>query len=281
MTAAMAAFAVSDAFIKTATASIGVMQCITLISLGNFLIFAPKVWQEGQRILSRDLFHKAVVVRTIGEVLGSWGVFMAISTIALSTATAMTQAQPLAMTLAAAVFLKEKVGWRRWAAVAAGLVGVMVIMRPGLAVFDPNMMWSVLAIVGLTMRDVGSRMLPKNISSSFALAWAVLVLAVFAAIMLLSGPGWQPMDTKATVMVLFATATVTIALVTITLALRSGEVSAVAPFRYTRIVFAMILAMVFFGERPDAMTWLGTAIIVGSGIYAFWRERRARASIQA
>jgi drug/metabolite transporter (DMT)-like permease len=107
------------------------------------------------------------------------------------------------------------------------------------------------------------------------------MLTLFAVIMMLTGPGWQPMDTKSTILVLSATATVTIALVTITLALRSGEISAVAPFRYTRIVFAMVLAMIFFGERPDAMTWLGTGIVVGSGIYAFWRERRVQAQIPA
>ena len=274
MTAAMAAFAISDAFIKQAADVIGTTQCIALISLGNFVIFAPQVWQHDERILSRNLFHPAVAIRTMGEVMGSFGLVLAITLNPLSTATAIIQAQPLALTLAAAVFLRESVGWRRWVAVAAGFAGVMIIMRPGFGAFDPNLLWTLLAITGLTMRDIGSRMLPRHISSPFALTWAVALLTVIATMLMFFDRGWTPMDTWTTLCILAATATVTIAFVAITLALRTGEVSAVAPFRYTRIIFAMAIAMIFFAERPDALTWIGTAVIVGSGIYAFWRERQ-------
>ncbi|QMU59130.1 MAG: EamA family transporter [Boseongicola sp.] len=280
MTTAMAFFAFSDAFIKEVTLTISVPQCMALISIGNLLIFAPQVWMHGERIFSRNVFNTAVIARTIGEVLGSIGVVMSLATIPLATASALFQAQPLAVTLAAALVLKETVGWRRWSAVAIGFGGVMVILRPGVGEVDPNLLWSILAIIGLTMRDIGSRVLPAGLSSPFALTWAVIALLVVTTAMVVFGDGWTPMDTKSIFLVLGATITVTIAFIAVTLAMRTGEVSAIAPFRYTRMIFALTIAYFVFAEVPDVFTWVGTFIIIGSGIYAFWRERHLQLARQ-
>ena len=114
MTLAMGLFAASDAFIKHATGEIGVGQCIALISLGNLLVFAPMLWREGGRILDRKALHRSVVIRTIGEAAGSFGVVMALATIPLALASAIIQAQPLAVTLAAV---------HSWASAWAGVGG--------------------------------------------------------------------------------------------------------------------------------------------------------------
>ena len=186
----------------------------------------------------------------------------------------MLQAQPLAVTMAAALFLGEKVGPRRWAAVGRGFFGVLLILRPGADAFDANALWAVVGIIGLTARDLGTRMLPPNITTPFVSAWALLLLGILGVLITPWSGAWRAIDTITWVWLIGASAAVAVAFFAITAALRQGEVSAIAPFRYTRMVFALAIAMLFLSERPDIWTWVGTALIIGSGIYAFWREKQ-------
>jgi drug/metabolite transporter (DMT)-like permease len=98
--------------------------------------------------------------------------------------------------------------------------------------------------------------------------------------MMPSEGGWQPVDTLTWVWLGGVSVSVTAAFLTITAALRAGEISAIAPFRYTRMVFALLIAYLVFGERPDLAMWLGTLLIIGSGLYAYWRERQRNAAAQ-
>ena len=229
--------------------------------------------KAAQPIFSSRIRHHAFVIRTAGEVLGSLGYVMALSLVPLATASAMLQAQPLAMTTAAAIFLREHVGPRRWTAVGLGFVGVLMIIRPGADDFDPNILWALLGIAGFTLRDLGTRLLPKDISTPFVSFWALFVLGLLGlAIMPVDG-AWRPVDGLTWIWLVGCSVSVAVAFFVITAALRIGELSAIAPFRYTRMVFALAIAILLLGESPDATTWAGTALIVGSGIYAFWRER--------
>ena len=187
------------------------------------------------------------------------------------------QAQPLVVMLVAALFLGETVGWRRWAAVGVGFLGVMLIIRPS-ANFDINMLLPLLGVLGLTARDVGTRLLPEKISADFAIIWAVIPMIAVAGAATTFTTGWQPVSPALWLWLGACTISITIAYIFITAAFRSGEVSAVAPFRYTRMVFALFIAMVFFGERPDLTVWLGIALIIGSGLYALWRESQAEST---
>jgi drug/metabolite transporter (DMT)-like permease len=215
-----------------------------------------------------------MVIRATGEVVGNFGIVMALALAPLSTVAALGQAQPLAVTLAAALFLRERVGWRRWMAVLLGFLGVLIILRPGLGDFDPNLLWVLLYIFGLAARDVASRALPAEVSTPFAVAWAMLPLSVVGLLTMPFQGGWHPVDGSAAFYLAATTAAVAAAIWMLTTALRTGEVSSVAPFRYMRILFALAIAFVVFREVPDAYTWLGAALIVGSGLYAFFRERR-------
>jgi len=273
MTAAMAAFAISDAFVNRAAETLPTGQILAITCSLGLLPFLFRLKKNGERIFSVKLLHHAVLIRTTGEVLGSLGYVMALSLVPLATASAMLQAQPLAMTMAAAIYLGERVGPRRWTAVGLGFVGVMMIIRPGAEAFDPNVLWTLLGIAGLTARDIGTRLLPKDISTSFASFWVLFLLALLGlAIMPIDG-AWRPIEGLAWIWLIGCSATVAVAIVVITAALRIGEISAIAPFRYTRMVFALAIAILLLGESPDAMTWAGTALIVCSGIYAYWRER--------
>ena len=180
----------------------------------------------------------------------------------------------MAVTMGAALFLGEKVGWRRWLAVVLGFVGVLIILRPGLGDFDPNLLWVLLYIFGLAARDVASRAIPQTVSTPFAVAWAMLPMSFAGAAMMPFQGGWHPVDGLTAFWLAGTTLAAAVALWMLTTALRTGEVSSVAPFRYTRILFALTIAFVIFDEVPDAFTWAGAALIVGSGLYAFFRERQ-------
>ena len=274
MVAAVAAFAVTDAFIKGITRSIPVGQALLLISLGNLVWFLPRTLLAGHRLFSRDALAPAVVIRSLGEASGSFGIVAALAVLPLATVSAIMQAQPLVVMMVAAIFLGEEVGWRRWVAVGVGFAGVLVILRPD-ASFDLNMLWPLFGVIGLTARDIGTRILPRRISADFAITWAVILLVALGAGLTLGHGAWVQVDALTWGLIAGATVAVTLAFILITEAFRTGEVSVIAPFRYTRMVFALAIAMLIFGERPDAATWLGIALIVGSGLYAFWREQRA------
>ena len=272
MVAAMAFFAAVDAFVKLAGATLGVGQIIAVSSAGTLAIFWSLMLSRGEPLWSSRAFERAVLLRTCGEALGSIAIVVALGLAPLSSVIAVMQAQPLVVTVAAAVFLSEAVGWRRSLAIAIGFLGVMIVIRPGLGGFDPNLLWAVVALLGLTLRDLASRVLPSDMTTRFAVAWSMIPMTIIGcAIMGLEG-GWRPMGLLEWIWLAGISVTVSIALWALTSAMRIGEVAAIAPFRYSRMVFAMIIAMVVFQERPDMLTWLGVALIIGSGIYAFWRE---------
>jgi drug/metabolite transporter (DMT)-like permease len=272
---AMALFALEDMFIKLLAGRVPLGQILVLLGVGGFAIFTGLVWSRGERLWSRDLLVPAVLIRMVGESLGTIGFATAIALTPITTASAIIQAMPLAVTLGAAMFLGEQVGWRRWTAIVVGFIGVLVVIRPGTSGFDPLSLFAVLGVFGLGLRDLATRAAPKHISS-FAvvvpsgLAWNLVAGAEWVA---LSAPDWGT--------ILAAQAVGVLAYAALVLATRTGAVAVVAPFRYSRIVFAMIVGVLVFGERPDGWTLVGTGIIVASGLYTLWRETRLARSRRA
>ncbi len=270
---AMACFAVVDALVKLASESQGAGQVIFISSVATFGLFWMAMWRSRERLFVPDALNPALLIRTAGEVAGSIGIVVALGLAPLSSVIALAQAQPLAVVLGAALFLREDVGWRRWAAVGLALIGVLLILRPGFSAFDPNLLWVLVYVFGLATRDLASRRLPTRISTSFAVAWSMVPMALAGALMMAFQGGWRPVSLETAVWYLGMILALAAALWTLTTAMRSGEVSSVAPFRYSRILFALIIAYLVFGEIPDLMTWAGVTLIVCSGLYAFWRER--------
>ena len=275
MIGAMAAFATVDVFFKLATYSQSAAQILALTSLASMAVFVVIVWRNGDRVFSKNARNPLVQIRAVGEMFGTYGIVMALASVPLSEVTVIAQSQPLAVTLMAALFLKEKVGPRRWTAVALGLLGVIIIMRPGLGAFNPNHLWVLLYVVGLSVRDVASRALPPQISTPFVISWSLMWLTVFGALLMPFQGGWHPVDGANALYLIAIVIFVSIALALITASFRAGEIGAVAPFRYSRIVFGLAFAFFVFGEILDVISWLGLALIVGSGLYAFWRESQS------
>ena len=169
----------------------------------------------------------------------------------------------------------EKVGWRRWAAISVGFVGVMVVIRPGLDGFQPAALWVLVTVGGLALRDLAARRIPADISNNQVSAWGIASVAVLGAGMMPFQTAVMPTAMQGAMLIgalVFGTA----GYWAITAATRLGEVSVVAPFRYSRLIFAIVIGAAFFAEYPDAMTLIGAAMIIGSGLYSFARERARR-----
>lgn len=274
MIGAMASFSTVDAFFKLATRTQSAGQILAITSLGSLAIFVTILWRNGERLFHANARHRLVQIRAVSETAGTYGIVMALAVVPLAEVTVIAQSQPLVVTLMAAAFLGEKVGPRRWMAVALGLLGVIIIMRPGLGTFDPNHLWVLLYVVGLSFRDVASRALPSNLSTPFVVSWSLIWLTFFGLFLMPFQGGWHPIDGLTGFYLVGITVMVSVALALITMSFRAGEIGAVAPFRYSRIVFGLALAWLVFGETLDLISWLGLALIVSSGLYAFWRERQ-------
>ncbi len=273
MVASMAGFAIEDMFIKWAAADVPTGQILLLLSVFGTPFFAILAWRQGARLWVREALHPAVVWRNVGEMLGSAGFVTALALTPLTSATAIFQATPLVVTLGAALFLGESVGWRRWTAILVGFCGVIMIIRPGMDGFDINSLWSVVAVIGLSARDVATRRIPQTISTMQLAAWGFMAGGILGAGMLAGSGGAIWLTGAQTGYIGGALLFGIGAYWAITQASRLGEISVITPFRYARLIFALIIGAFVFQERPDLITLSGAALIIGSGLYTFARER--------
>jgi drug/metabolite transporter (DMT)-like permease len=275
MTAAMAGFAVEDMLLKAAAAELPVGQILILFGGLGMLAFAGLVRAQGGRLLHPAILSAPVLTRAGFEVSGRLFYTLAIALTPLSLASAILQAAPLVVVAGAALVFGERVGWRRWSAIAAGFAGVMVILRPGLEGFSALSLLAVLGMLGFAGRDLATRAAPPALTN-FQLGvygFAMMIPAGAALLALGFGRAVVPSG-SALALVGAATAVGVAAYWALTVSVRTGDVSAVAPFRYTRLVFAMVLGIAVFGERPDGATLIGSAIVVAAGVYALIRSAR-------
>ncbi len=277
MTLAMAGFAVEDAFIKLLSDSWSSGQIILALGLFGTPIFAGMCHLRGTSFFNRNLLHPAVLWRCLAEMIGTVGFITSLTLIPLSLASAILQAAPIFVTLWAALFLGEKVGWRRWSAVFAGLIGVLIILRPGFDAFDPLALFAVLGMAGLAARDIAIRRVPAAVTSLQIAGMGFVVLIPTGLLLLgVGGQGLEPVTPHSAGIFFVTLAVGVVAYSCIVTGTRVGEVGFVVPFRYTRLIFALLLGFVFFAERPDAATLIGATIVVASGLYTLIREARVR-----
>lgn len=285
MVLSMAGFALEDMFIKYLAGTLAIGQITIMLGIGGALAFSAVSAWRGEPTLSRLMLHPAVMLRSLGEMIGTLSYLTALALTPLSSVSSILQAMPLAVTLGAALFMGAQVGWRRWTAIVVGFCGVLMIIRPGLSGFEPASLFAVLAVFGLALRDLATRAVPVTATSWQLSTYGFLALIPTGFIMLgVSGEMTVPSRQD---WMLFAGAMMAslVAYYAIVGAMRLGEVAVVTPFRYSRLIFALLIGILLFGERPDFWTYAGAAIIIGSGLYTFLRERhmarRARARVRA
>lgn len=276
MVAAMAGFALQDVFIKVMAAAMPAGQIVFLMGAGGLAVLAGIATLRSVPLLTRAFLAPAMLGRNASEFACATTLVTALALVPLSLVTAIMQATPLMVTAGAALWFGEQVGWRRWTAVAVGFLGVMIILRPGTEGFEPAALWAVAGSVSLALRDLVTRALPREVASLQVSTWAFAAILLAGLSMLAYGPPPVAPDAQGWAQTAAMVALGLLAYSALVLSTRFGEIAVVAPFRYSRIVFALALGMSLFGERPDGWTLLGIALVVGSGLYTLVREARLR-----
>ena len=274
MILAMAGFALEDLFIKLLSLHLPVSQILITLGFSGACVFFITALLTHAPILHKDLLNKTLIIRTFCELFAALFFVSAIALTPLSSATSILMATPLMVTIGAAVFFEEKVGWRRWTAVMIGFCGVLLILRPGFDSFMPASLLAVISTVFLAIRDLVTRAMRFEISTTTVSMYAFFACGIsgFIAMPFYSA---MVMPSSGEVMYLIsATVVGVIGYYAIVLATRNGDASVISSFRYSRLVFVMLLATIILAERPDLLTLSGAAIIVLSGVYTFIRENK-------
>lgn len=278
MTLAMTSFTVNDAFFKLLGSDLPFFQILFLRSLAAaaiLVLLAARAGAFRMALSRRDRW--LVGLRTLAEIAAAYLFLTALVHMEIANVTAILQALPLTVTLGAALFLGEPVGWRRLLAIAVGFAGVYLIVRPGSDGFTIYSVYAVLAVLSVTVRDLAARRLSPEVPSLRVAAATALGVLCFAGAGA-AGTDWQPMTSVHWLWLLGSVTMILGAYTMSVAAMRAGEIGFVAPFRYTSLLVALILGLLIFGDWPDGVTLLGAAIVVATGLFTLWRERRSRAA---
>lgn len=273
MTAGMFGFVTNDMFIKLASESLPTGQIIFLRGLVTTALVFALILATGELQRLYEARRPAVGWRAVGEV-GSTILFVtALFHIPIANATAILQAMPIIITVAAALFLGETVRWRRWLAVSAGFFGMLMIVQPGGEGFNVYALFAVAALVFLALRDLSTRFIPLGISALSVTAVTSVAVTLSGLVMALTEDWVMPAPHEFAYLgaaALFLTG----GYYFLVEAMRHGELSAVAPFRYTILIWSLIYGLLVWGEIPNLLALCGIGLVVGSGLYVLYRERR-------
>ncbi len=274
------AFTIGDAAMRLAAGTIPTGQSVFLRSLTSVVLVALAAHWTGVLASLRRALVPWMGWRCVGDAGNSLLFQAALARMPFADIMAVLQLTPLSLTAASALFLGATVGWRRWAAVAAGLVGTLLVIKPGTTAFNIFAILAVASVLCGTLRDVATRRLDSAIPtliillvSQAAVAAAGFGLALFQ--------GWVWPSGRGAALVGFAGAMTALGHLWMIIALRIGDVAAVAPFRYASVVWAILIGLMLFGEVPDGWSLVGMAVLVAAGLYAFHRERVNLRSVAA
>ena len=275
MMMSMACFAVEDTFIKLLSARLPATQILFSVGFGGALITLVLAIVLNVNLADKILLNKHVISRTIADLFGALSFTSAMVLIPMSLLASILQATPLFVTLGAAILLGEKVGWRRWSAIFIGFLGVIIILQPGYGSFQLASLLGLAAVLCLALRDVVTRDMATEIPTLTVTFYACLAMgsAGFIAYPFF-GPPIMP-TTYETIILICAAIIGLTGYFLLVLATRKGDVSVIAPFRYSRLLFSLGLASLILGEKLTLPILLGGLLVVSSGIYTFGRERRS------
>jgi drug/metabolite transporter (DMT)-like permease len=276
MCAAMAAFIVSDAGVKLASQTLPVGQVVLLRGLMCSALVVALLLVSGRGGDFRALRHPLVALRCGLEGLCAITFVGALSLLPLATVIATFLSAPLMITAAGALLFGETVRWRRWTAVIVGFLGMLIVVRPTAEGLNAGIALVLASTVLAVARDLVTRRIPASVPTGAVTAGAVMGSAAAGGVLALGQP-WLPVEWSVLAPLAIAALGVSAGSFAIIVAFRSGEVSAVSPFRYTLMVWSVIAGYAVFGEWPDARTWAGISLIVGAGLYTLWRETRVAA----
>jgi drug/metabolite transporter (DMT)-like permease len=282
MIASMAAFAVEDVFFKAAAAILPHGQILTIFGICGALVFALVARFKAEPLLIPDVLSRPMLIRFSFEITGRLFYFLAVALIPLSVATVILQAAPLVVVAGAVLIFGERASWRSWAAILVGFGGVLMILQPATEGFTALSILAVIGMLGFAGRDLASRGAPSTIGTlllGFYGFLAVIVAGVLLSIW--QGEAFVVPSLIAALAVGGALLFGLSAYVCLMKAMRTGDVSAVTPFRYTRLLFGIGAGVLIFGDEISLSMAVGTGLIVGAGIFLLWPVKRVTLAGQA
>lgn len=271
MMAAIFLFTVMDATAKALSQRVDVVMTLWARYTGQtlvvFLLVLPRL-----RTVLRTNYPWLQALRSIFLLLATTFFFFGISFIGLAEATAIIDLHPVLLTLGAAVILKEPFGLRRGLAIAAALLGALVIIRPGTAVFSPYAILPLMAAIMFAAYALTTRFVGRDEDAWTSLLYTAAVGTVILSVVVPFF--WVTPDATALSMMVVIGVIGAVGQLMLIRALMTAEAGVVAPFAYVGLIFATLWGFLFFGEIPDAATFVGAGIIVAAGIYVWYRETR-------
>ncbi|WP_299956940.1 DMT family transporter [uncultured Roseobacter sp.] len=273
MMASMACFTINDALIKATGGAVPLFQLLVLRGVLATLLIALLAWSRGAfrpSVAPQDWFW--IGFRSLSEVGAAYFFITALLNMPLANITAILQVLPLTVTLGSALFFREAVGWRRMSAIAIGFCGMLLIVRPGSDGFTLWSLYALIAVLCVTARDLSTRRLSSQVPSLLVTFSASLMVLVAAALASLS-IDWVPVSTQLGTLIAASSLFIVGGYYFSVQVMRAGDVSFIAPFRYTGLIWALVLGWLVFGDWPSALTLLGAGIIVATGLFTLYRER--------
>lgn len=278
MMASMAAFTLNDACIKATDNALPLFQLLTLRGIVTTLLICLLARRLGA--LRFNLSHRdwmLVALRSAAEIAAAYFFLTALLNMPLANVTAVLQVLPLTVTLGAALFFRDPVGWRRMSAILVGFAGMLLIVRPGPDGFDIDSLFALAAVLCVTVRDLATRRMSASVPSMTVTLVASLAVLAFFGIGSM-GTDWEPLDMRLTLLVAGASFFVLGGYLFSVMVMRVGDISFVAPFRYTGLLWALALGWLVFGDWPSDLTMLGAIIVVSTGVFTLYRERTVKAT---
>ncbi len=275
MTVGMAGYVVNDSLIKLAAEDLPLFEAIFIRGafITTWLLIAATIRGE-LRGATKDL-DRSLGLRVLMEAIGTALYLSALTRLPLAGLTAVLQIVPLIVTFVAARLLREAVSWHRVASVAVGFIGVLLIIRPTSADFNPWFLVGFLVVGAIVVREVATTSISTKIPSLVvSLTTAIVITAMgFVGAFI---EGWDQPTSREVGLLVGASAFLAMGYLGSVITIRVGDMSFSAPFRYTILVFAIILQIVVFGDVPDTPTFAGAGIVVAAGLYAVGRAAPER-----
>jgi S-adenosylmethionine uptake transporter len=277
MIASMASFTVNDTLVKLTDGAVPLFQLIFLRGLLTTALILATAGRLGPIHLNIGMRDWGIIaLRIIAEIGGTFFFLSALFNMPLGNVTAILQVIPLSVTLASALVLREAVGWRRTLAILIGFCGVLLIVKPGAAGFNIWSVYALIAVVCVTVRDLATRQLSRGVPSMTVTLVTAASITTAAGLASLGG-SWVPVSVEIGLLIAGASVFILGGYFFSIQVMRVGDVSFVAPFRYTGLIWALVLGWFVFGDWPGWMTLTGAFIVVTTGIFTLYRERKVSA----
>ena len=268
----MGCLTLGDLLIKIASQTLPLGQVMIVFGVGSITVFLGLMRIKGESVRLSSLTNPAVVLRNIGDLIAINGMCLALVFVPISTIGAVIQTVPLMVTAAAALFLGERVGTRRWLAIVIGFLGTLFVIQPGAGTFDITTTLVLIAAVGMALRDITTKLVRENFSTLLLSSYTSVLFIISGSVLLIISGGASVPDIGMIATLAAMIASGSLGFFFTTKAVRLGDVSVVIPFRYTRILFSLAAGILVLGEQVNAVMLFGSALTILSGLYIWRRE---------